>query len=370
MSTASTTGPRWDAIVVGAGVAGLSAAYFAARDARVLVLEQESHPAYHASGRSAAMFITGYENAEVAELTAASSDFFHSPPTGFANAPLLHPRGGLTVAGPDEHAALDDFMAGWAAHCPNQRRIDAAAALQICPILKRSRVDAAAFDPDWLGIDAHELVQGFLRGLRQAGGELITDAPVTALAPRADLWRVTTAKGEFDAPVVINAAGPWAGPLADLAGIAHPTLTPMRRTAAIVDAPEGAGSWPLVHTLPGEVYFKPESPGLMVSLADETPSPPTDAQPEEYDIAVAIDRFEQLTDLPVRQVRRRWAGLRTFAPDRRPLLGFASAAPGFFWLAGQGGFGVQTAPALGRLAADCALHGAPPPAALNAGRFD
>lgn len=360
---------QYDLIVVGAGVAGLSAAYALSSQARVLVLERESQPAYHSSGRSAAMYIEGYENPVVAELTQASGPFFKQPPE-FCNAPLLHNRGGLTAAVKGDERALEKYLDTWQPFCPNLRRVDPDEAQKICSILRREISIGGAYDPDWLSIDVHELIQTYLRGLKANGGTLLTDAEVTAIDNSRDNLSITTTAGTFQASTLVNAGGAWANHISALAGGVSLPLTPMRRTAAIIPLPEEAAkNWPLVHTMQEQLYFKPESPGLMVCPQDETPSEAMDAYPHDIDVAIAMDRLQQIADVEVTRVMHRWAGLRTFAPDRYPAVGHDPQQPRLFWLAGQGGFGVQTSPHMGQLIAATLLHNDPIPTQLQVQRL-
>ena len=364
-----TDTPHYDIAVIGAGAAGLSAAYFLASHASVVVLEREAQPAYHSSGRSAAMYIVGYENAVVQALTLAGHDFFFDPPTGFSDVPLVIPTGGLTIAGTGEQADLNGYLDTWGGSCPDLAPISIEACIERVPILRPDWVSAAAFDPSWHKIDVHALLQGYQRGLRAAGGTVRCGFDVTQLTHTQDRWQIHTHDASVTANTVVNASGAWANQIAALAGLAPMPLTPLRRTAAIVPAPDNCLTWPLVHTVSGSLYFKPESPGLMISPQDETPTDPMDAQPLELDVAVAVDRFQQITDHPVERVMHAWAGLRTFAVDRYPVIGPDPVHPSFFWLAGQGGFGIQTSPAAGRLAADSLLQGRQPEPALSSMRF-
>jgi len=347
---------RYDIAVIGAGAAGLSVAYFLAAHARVVVLEREDQPAYHSSGRSAAMYIEGYENRAVQALTKAGADFFFSAPDGFADYPLVTPCGGLTVAGPGETDALQKYLDVWQPSCPELVALSAQDTINQVPVLREDWVSGGAFDPSWHNIDVHGLLSGYQRGIRAQGGAIQTNAHVTDLSWRQDHWRIATGTGELRADIVVNTAGAWANHVGAMAGLDALPLTPMRRTAAIVAAPPDSRDWPLVHTINESLYFKPEGPGLMVCPQDETPSEAMDVYPEELDIAIAMDRFAQVTDHAVDHVMRSWAGLRTFAPDRHPIVGFAPNARGFFWLVGQGGFGVQTSPGLGEHAADIILE--------------
>ncbi|MBW8844939.1 MAG: FAD-binding oxidoreductase [Burkholderiales bacterium] len=348
-----------DFIVIGAGMAGASIAAELAARGSVALLEAEPHAGYHATGRSAALFSELYGNAVIRALTRASRTFLFDPPAGFAEAPLVRPRPCLFIARADQAEALADFRArtGLAG-----ATLDAAQIQAQVPILTPDRVAAAALDTGSADIDVDGLLQGCLRRARQRGAQLMLDAPVRAISRHGGQWRVDTGATTFAAPVVINAAGAWANAVAGLAGVAPVPLQPLRRTAMLIDAPAGLdiAAWPAVVDVDEQFYFKPDAGLLLISPADEHPSEPCDAQPEELDIAIAADRFERATGLAVQRVRHRWAGLRVFAPDRTPVVGFAATSPGFFWLAGQGGYGIQTAPALARLAAALACREALP----------
>ncbi len=354
---------RADVIVIGAGIAGASVAHELAATHRVLLLERESQPGYHTTGRSAALFTETYGNAVMRALTRASKSFLQRPPPGFASTPLLTPRGTLLVAQQsqiarlqqvaDECAVLVGNLAWWSGEEVRAR----------VPCFSAGQVAGGLLEPDAMDIDVHALHQGFVRGLRARGGTLVCNAEVLALQPDDRDWRVSTKAGEFTAATLINAAGAWADEIGRLAGARPIGLVPKRRTAITFDPPAGLSieDWPAVIDVDEQWYFKPDAGRILASPADETPSPPCDAQPDEFDIAVLVDRLGQVTTLQVPRIHARWAGLRSFVADKTIVAGFDAEVAGFFWLAGQGGYGIQTAPAVARAAAALAT-GAPIPA--------
>ncbi|UCH73996.1 MAG: FAD-binding oxidoreductase, partial [Rhodospirillales bacterium] len=320
----------------------------------LVLLEREDHPGYHATGRSAALFTETYGNAVVRALTRASRRFLESPPAGFAETPLLTPRGLLYVGGADQQDTLTRKHRDLSGSSRGVRRLSPTEVRALCPILRDDHAAGGLLEPDCSDIDVAALHHGFLAGVRRHGGRIVTDAEVRSL--RRDPqhgWVAETNRGPFAAPVMVNAAGAWADAIAGLGGIRPAGLTPLRRSVVTVDLPDGVDpdGWPMVVDADETFYFKPDAGRLLVSPGDETPSPPCDAQAEEIDIAIAVDRLETATTLQVRRIGHSWAGLRTFAVDRTMIVGFDPAAKGFFWLAGQGGYGVQTAPFLGRIAA-------------------
>jgi D-arginine dehydrogenase len=244
-------------------------------------------------------------------------------------------------------------------------RMSAAAACERMPLLRSDYVADALLDQGASDIDVHALHQGYATMLRRNGGHIVCDARVTAIEKQLGNWRVSSSAGVFEAPLLVNAAGAWADEVAALAGVARIGLQPLRRTAALVDVPriDGMERWPLTIDINEDFYFKPDAGRLLISPGDETPSEPCDAVPDEMDLAIAVDRIERATTLDIRRMHSRWAGLRSFVADRSPVAGFAPDAPGFFWLAGQGGYGIQTAPALSRFAAS-QLLGRPVPGDL------
>jgi D-arginine dehydrogenase len=361
------TAERFDVIVIGGGIAGASIAGNLAAHRRVLLLEAESQPGYHTSGRSAALYSEAYGNAVVRALSTGSRGFFEAPGADFAGFTLTRPRGAMHLGGPADGALIGTRARELGALVASVRPIDAAEARRIVPVLRPEMVTGAVWEPDALDLDTNGMLQGYLRMARRAGGVVHTDRRVEALAASGGLWRATAGDGAYEAPVVVNAGGAWADHVASLAGLAGVGVVPKRRTAFLVDPPAGVATdaWPLVVALDETWYVKPDAGKLLISPADETPSPPCDAQPEELDIAVAVDRVQTATTLEIRRIAHRWAGLRCFARDKTPVVGFDPRAPGFFWCAGQGGYGFQTAPALSRAAAALAC-GEPLPADLAA----
>ena len=351
-----TSPRRSDVLVIGAGIAGASVAAELAPGRRVVVLEMEDQPGYHTTGRSAAVFAECYGNRLVRALTRASRPFLERAPPG-VEAPLLAPRGWLSIARRDQLERLGHLERELLASGGTVQPVSEAEARALVPILRRGHVAAALLDRSAMDIDVHALHHFYLRRLRAAGGETVTGARAVALDRAGGDWRVHTTQGDFAAPLVVDAAGAWADEVGRLAGAAPVGLVPMRRTVLILDPPHGTrvSGWPLVVDADESFYFKPEGGKLLASPADETPSPPCDARPKDLDVAVAVARITAACDIEVSHVGRRWAGLRSFVADRSPVAGFDPRAPGFFWLAGQGGYGVQTAPALSRLAAALAL---------------
>jgi D-arginine dehydrogenase len=342
-------------VVVGGGIAGASAAWaLAAGGARVVLVEQEAQAGHHATGRSAAVTNETVGHPVVGALARAGRPFLDSPPAGFVDHPLLSPRGLLWVARDPTSFAAPAAPAPAAAAW----RIDAGEVLRLVPELRPGWAAAGGlYEPDARTIDVAALLQGYLRGLRQLGGEVSTGCPVVGLSRGETGWTVelggTNHEPALRADVVVNAAGAWGDVIADMAGVEPLGLVALRRTACIVAVPGGhdVGGWPLVMDAAGSFYAEPEPGGLLISPADETPVAPGDARPAELDVALALDRLREATTLPVRSVRRAWAGLRTFAPDRVPVAGFDPDAPNFYWLVGQGGGGIKTAPALAALVA-------------------
>jgi len=344
----------FDSIVIGGGIAGASVAAELQASMRVLLLEREERCGYHTTGRSAAVYLKSYGNAVIRGLTRASEDFYGTPPEGFADTPLLRGEGAMMIAREDQMARLETELEAARRFVPAVRRLDAAGVRALVPSLREGYAAGGFLDPDARDMDVAAMLDGYLRLFRARGGRIATDAEVLNLERTGEVWRVTTRAGTFEAAVVVDAAGAWADGVAGLAGLAPLGLEPKRRTAFLVAPPEGAdmSRWPVVTAdIDEKFYFRPDAGMLFCSPADETPSPPTDARPEELDIALAVERIEAALAITIRRIAHQWAGLRTFAPDRTPVVGFDPRARGFFWLAGQGGYGIQTAPAMARIGA-------------------
>ncbi|MEO5640825.1 MAG: FAD-dependent oxidoreductase [Sphingomicrobium sp.] len=349
---------RFDIIIVGAGIAGASLGAEVAGGRRVIVLEAESHPGMHSTGRSAAFWLESYGGAAVARLSAASHSFLANPPGGFAEAGFLRQRGAIHV---DESGRADAF-----AGIPDSVVTTAMSRAELeaaVPGLSRrwvqGRMEAGCADIDVAGLHA-----AYLRQLRRRGGLVRTDSRLASAARSDGEWVVRLESGEeIAAPVIVNAAGAWADPVARACGVRPIGIAPKRRTMVQLRVGRGGlAGLPQVIDAAGSFYFKGEGDrSVWVSPHDEIPTDACDAQPEEIDIAVAIDRFERSVDWPVERVERSWAGLRSFAPDRLPVYGFDAGGEGFFWFAGQGGFGIQTAPAAAKLAAAILTGEAPDP---------
>lgn len=360
--------PTADFLVVGGGIAGLSLAARLTDHGRVAVFEAEQALGRHSSGRSAAFSHFGIGNATVRAMTAWSRAAFVDPPGERGDAPLSRPAAALFVATEEmlgRLAALEGEMEPFA---PRLRRLEGKEMKELVPSLRTGAggLVAGTLDPDGLRLDSDALLQAYARRLR-AGGTLKTGCRVTAIARDGADWRVRADGGEdWTGPVLIDAAGAWADAVAGMAGIRPLGLRPLRRTIIVIDPPAGASvrDWPFVKTAEDDFYILPEAGRLLASPVDEVESAPCDAQPEDYDIALAAWKVERYTTLTVSRIAGRWAGLRTFAADRVPVAGFAPDAPGFFWLAGQGGYGLQTAPAMAA-AAEALITRAPWPETLR-----
>lgn len=343
-----------DILVIGAGIAGCGAAARLAGDTRVVVLEMEDRPAYHTTGRSAATFILNYGNDVLRAMNRASEETLRDG-ADLSDHGFLSKRGVLQVEEPGQAEEFQAYVNG--AH--GLEILDGQGVLELFPIYRPDRAVRGAYEPDASDIDVDGLLQAYIRMLRAKGGRIVTCAQVIAVSRAAGTWTVETKAGVFSAPVIVNAAGAWGDQVAALAGIDPVGLTPMRRTVAVLPTDQPTADWALTASVGETWYAKPDGGRLWVSPADEDPVEPHDAFPDDMVLAEGLDRFEQATTMPVKRVERSWAGLRTFAPDRTPVNGFEPEADGFYWLVGQGGYGIQTAPAMSTLAA-AQIHGHAP----------
>lgn len=355
-----------DFLIIGGGIAGLSAAARLVRHGRVRVIEAEDALGYHSSGRSVSFSHYGIGNAAVRGLTGWSRSFYERQPEGFCETPLARIAPSVYFATEEMLPALDALGAEMARFTDRTRRVDAAELAALCPALRTGPGAAVTgiLDPTGLKLDADALLQSYARAVRAGGGEILTGRCIARIDRLADdRWCVRSETGEsWSAPILVNAAGAWADTVAALAGVAPIGLRPLRRTIIVIDPPAGldVSGWPFVHAAASDFYMLPEAGQLLVSPVDEVEDEPCDAQPEDYDIALAAYQLERYTTLSVSRIAHRWAGLRSFVADRVPTAGFDPASPGFFWLVGQGGYGLQTAPAMAAIAEALATGGAWP----------
>ncbi|WP_072803331.1 NAD(P)/FAD-dependent oxidoreductase [Rhodococcoides yunnanense] len=344
---------KFDVIVVGGGIGGVSLGYELSHDRSVCLLEQESTLAYHTTGRSAALFLETYGNAAIRALTTASRSFLLGPPEHF-DTELLTRRTLLQFAARGRGEALEAMFEQVRTLTPDARLVTEDEARTLFPLLREGVVDLALHEPGSMEVDVHALHQGFVRGLRRRGGVVATRSGVVALERTAGAWTVTSADGtRRRAPVVVDAAGAWADSVAALAGASPVGLRPLRRTIFVLDTPDDVDTrqLPTLSDIDESFYLKPEGDRMLCSPADETSTEPTDARPDETEIARALDAIHEATTLEARHVRSSWAGLRSFVHDRTPVVGFDPNVDGFFWCAGQGGYGIQTCAALARVGA-------------------
>ncbi len=354
-----------DIVIIGAGMAGASLGAVLAMDRNVALLEREEQPGYHTTGRSAAVFSEAYGNKVIRALSAASREFLVNPPAGFSDVPLVKEKGLLFIGRADQESLLDENLKMASEFADGIHRLNAEETRQLVPVLKEGYAAGAVMEPGALELDVNAIHMGYLRQMKQRGGQLFVDAEVTGLDRDDAAWIVVTPNQSFRAETVVNAAGAWIDKIAGIAGATAIGALPLRRTALTFSpdgaaAPEGMEKWPFVVDAEEEFYFKVEAGKILASPADESESEPCDAQPEELDIAIAVDRLQKATNFEIRIIERTWAGLRTFAPDRSPAVGFDAEVGGFFWFGGQGGYGIQTAPAMAAAAAGLILYGKMP----------
>jgi D-arginine dehydrogenase len=352
---------RFDFIVVGAGVSGASAAAALAEMGTVALVEAEDAPGMHSTGRSAALYTANYGGPVARRINIASGVFYTAPPDGFSEHPLLSPRGALTLARPGQEHLLDEVLANANVRHPIER-VTAARACALASFMRPEFIAEAAYEAGVMDMDVAAIHQGFLRAHRQRGGTLLCRAPVESLRRSAGVWHVQAGAHALEAPVVVNAAGAWGDVVGRKAGARPVGLVPRRRTAMVVEPPAGmdVSGMPVIEFAGHGPYMKPQGSGIMCSPADETPDEPRDVQPDDMDVAVLVDWVERHSYVTVRKAPRTWAGLRSFVKDAAPVVGFDPQAEGFFWLVGQGGFGIMMAPVLARVTAALATGGTMP----------
>jgi D-arginine dehydrogenase len=345
-----------DIIVIGAGMAGAAIAAHLSEHATVRLLEMETQPGYHSTGRSAAVFYEAYGNQQVCALTRASRSFFYSPPAAFCTESLVRPRGILLAARQGQKSALQQLLAA-AAPGDGMREVSVPEATSLHPLLRVDGLEGGVYSERCADIEVNELHRGYLRLFQSRGGTLSKQTEVIGLERASNCWHVITPAEVLRADMIINAAGAWADSVAKLAGSRGIGLQPLKRTACLIPVPTGYRSerWPMLVDIEEKFYLKPDAGALLLSPADEILTPPGDVQADDMEIAVAVSRLEEATTLNVERVTHRWAGLRSFVQDRTPVIGFDPLEPGFFWVAALGGYGIQTAPAVSRLAAALAL---------------
>ncbi|WP_228389246.1 NAD(P)/FAD-dependent oxidoreductase [Cumulibacter manganitolerans] len=361
---------KYDAIVIGGGIAGVSLAYELQEDRSVGLLEMETHLAFHTTGRSAATFLETYGGPQIRALTTGSRDFFEHPPDVFEHSPLR--RLGLVWVGTHGRSAkVRAMQQEMSALVPDVRLLSADDAVEVNPILRREYVELALYEPGAMELDVHLLHQGFVRGFRERGGVVHTAARVTGAVRSEDfdddhVWTLTDSGGnKYQAPLVVNAAGSWVDVVAAMFGARSVGIAPLRRTIFMVPSPHGSrtAALPMAADVDDTFYVKPDGEQYLCSPADEVLQSPSDPRPDELRIAQAMEVIDAATHIRPRHVRSSWAGLRNFAPDRVPVVGFDAQLAGFFWFGGQGGYGIQTAPAMARLGA-ALVRGEQPPADL------
>jgi D-arginine dehydrogenase len=354
-----------DIVVIGAGIAGASVAAHLAAGHKVALLEMEDRPGYHTTGRSAALYEPNYGPPIIQALSRASKTWFDMPPDSFVEGNILSPRPTLFIVPNDQEQDELKFLK----HAKDVERLSPSETLQLVPLLRPEALRCAHIDRSTADIDVDLLHQAYLRLFRKRGGTLLTGAEVMQMSAHRGSWLCRTKAGELAAPIVVNAAGAWGDVVAARAGVNPLGLVPKRRSVALIPAPEGHDirHWPATADVGESFYFKPTGGTLLISPADATPSEPHDAFADELTIAEGIDRMQACTHIEVSHVQRTWAGLRTFAPDGSPVVGMDPEHPGFFWLVGQGGYGIQTAPALSLTAASLIATGTVPGAIANFG---
>ncbi|MEE9581729.1 MAG: FAD-binding oxidoreductase [Acidimicrobiia bacterium] len=352
---------RFDVAVVGGGIAGTSAAFFLAARCSVALVERERTLGFHSTGRSAAVFTECYGEPVVRRLAIASRPFLDRSPEGFSDRPLLMARGIAFVATHEQANRLDGLTASQQVLVPSVRRLNSVEATDLCPVLDPAVVAGGVLEPQAMDLDVHALHMGYQRGLRQRGGEIRSEFGLETAERIGDDWVIRSGGEEVRAGVLINAAGAWCDEVAVAAGVAPIGLVSKRRTAFTFTPPPDADhrSWPMIIDLDEQFYFKPEGASILASPADTFEMEPHDVRHRERDVALGIERIQSVSSLLIPSVQNAWAGLRSFVRDNQPVNGWDDAVEGFYWLAGQGGFGIKTSPAMGEYAAAMILEGAP-----------
>lgn len=345
-----------DFVVVGGGIAGIAAAANLAPYGSVALFETEPTLAYHTSGRSAAMLVENYGSDGSRPLVKAARPFLEDPPPGAVDAPLLSPRPVMWVAGQGDMATLEDRAAAASSRGADCELMDPDGVAEHVPAMRRDWLEGGLFEPSGADIDVAGLHQAFVRIARRHGAEIHLSSPVSRLTPTRDAWVVAAGDVEVRTGAIVNASGAWADRIAEMAGVRPLGMQPLRRTAFMVPGDEISSSWPMIVEAHERFYFRPDGVQFLCSLSEEVPSEPTDARPRMEDVALAIERINEATTFDIRTVNSQWTGLRTFSPDRDLVIGEDPTAPGFFWLVGQGGIGIQTSPAYGELIA-CMVTG-------------
>ena len=348
-----------DILVIGAGIAGAGVAAQLAKSRRVIILDMEARPGYHSTGRSAAMFAMNYGNDPIKKPNRASWELFQNLPSAFFPHSVLSDRGVLYFANDASKSNLDELIA----NADDLEFLSAAEAKKLVPIIDENECAGVGFERDAKDLDVASLHQGWLKEAKTSGAKVICDAGVTAAKYLDGVWQLETSKGVFEAPVVVNAAGAWADEVAQMFGVSPVGLVAKRRSIATLKSshPEQSHKWPMLLSAVEDWYMKPDAGSFLVSPADEDPVPPHDVFVDDMVLAEGLFRFSEATTYEVTHVESSWAGLRVFTPDKTPVCGYESSVDGFFWLAGQGGYGIQTSPALSLLAAHMVLEMPLPP---------
>ena len=347
--------------IIGGGIAGASLAYRLAEalgsGKDIKVFEREDRPGYHSTGRSAAVYTETYGPPIIRALTAGSRHFFDHPPKGFAANELLHPLGLLLAGTEDARTQAEKIYADCRALTPNVSFLEGTAISDLVPVLKPEWTAVGVLEPDAMSMDVAALHEGYLRGFKEMDGKIIIDAEIMGIERSSHGWKLDTKAGQWTAEIVINAAGAWADEVATLAQLSPLGLIPKRRTAIVFQAPDDLPEtgWPMVNDVQETFYFKPDAGRILASPEEETPMPPCDVQPDELDIAITVDRLQTATTFDIKRIDNSWAGLRSFFSDGVPCAGFDAAQDNFFWLAGQGGYGITTSDALARLSVSILL---------------